>query len=661
MKRSFAMVLSLVLLFCLLPTPASAAQGPVLPDLKIDNADRQAKPAAKELPQSAYDTADGVFDALEALEDAPETKGLTGAQMTEKVVQTVTASPSCKADSVETNGEVVTWWTNDGIHCMYNPRMEQLEENFNYDNAKDEVVNQPVAAKGKPASKQVYLIGPYYGIDDTFEFPATHIANRAAEYVGDTDGYTLYSGRAATVDRVAEAVSNGAIVIFDSHGGTDYYNNGDQVTYANYSYLCLNNNAGITDRDYASGATYNGDGITFVNGDVIANHMTKPSPGGIVYMTICLGMATDTLCNPLRDMGVDVVFGWSQEVTFGCNWLFGPAFWNTLLQDGATVAQAMDYARETWGYWDRTNAIGDYYGWGPSIRCPTFADALAYPAAFPIVVSAQDAHPGQRYGSFMGADTIQNVQCTYTLDDMKDPTIPTQTSYHQQVVNWVSSDITYTWWKPEGAAQQLTLNLENYKATLMILVNEDGLNLRYTLTGIAPPCMDVYVNVLLPENASTFDLDMSAYCWDRNFYVDDRLYYSQTYSRTDFSAATPLAIPGGENGYLTAEQSTELINTMLLQLFDTWDMHMYQDLGFGLKRLGFTNFEGRGTGPVTPGDMNGDDAVTNDDVIALMWNVLFPEDNPITGNGDLDGDGAVTNADVTLLMWHVLFPEENPL
>ncbi len=63
----------------------------------------------------------------------------------------------------------------------------------------------------------------------------------------------------------------------------------------------------------------------------------------------------------------------------------------------------------------------------------------------------------------------------------------------------------------------------------------------------------------------------------------------------------------------------------------------------------------------TPGDMNGDDKVTNDDVVALMWNALFPEQYPLTVNGDVNKDGKVTNDDVVTLMWHALFPEQYPL
>lgn len=61
------------------------------------------------------------------------------------------------------------------------------------------------------------------------------------------------------------------------------------------------------------------------------------------------------------------------------------------------------------------------------------------------------------------------------------------------------------------------------------------------------------------------------------------------------------------------------------------------------------------------GDLTGDSAVTNDDVIALLWNVLFPEENPISAYADFNGDGNVTNDDVLLLLWHVLFPEQNPI
>ena len=61
------------------------------------------------------------------------------------------------------------------------------------------------------------------------------------------------------------------------------------------------------------------------------------------------------------------------------------------------------------------------------------------------------------------------------------------------------------------------------------------------------------------------------------------------------------------------------------------------------------------------GDIDGNGTVSNDDVIALMWNVLFPEQYPLEGNVDMNKDGSVDNNDVIALMWYVLFPEQYPL
>ncbi len=66
--------------------------------------------------------------------------------------------------------------------------------------------------------------------------------------------------------------------------------------------------------------------------------------------------------------------------------------------------------------------------------------------------------------------------------------------------------------------------------------------------------------------------------------------------------------------------------------------------------------------PFAPvGDLTGDNAVNNDDVVLLLWHTLFPEDYPLGVSADLTGDNAVNNDDVVLLLWHTLFPEDYPL
>ena len=62
------------------------------------------------------------------------------------------------------------------------------------------------------------------------------------------------------------------------------------------------------------------------------------------------------------------------------------------------------------------------------------------------------------------------------------------------------------------------------------------------------------------------------------------------------------------------------------------------------------------------GDFTGDGAVTDADVIYLLWYTVFPEDYPLNGKwADFDDSGSVTDADVIYLLWHTVFPEDYPL
>ena len=62
-----------------------------------------------------------------------------------------------------------------------------------------------------------------------------------------------------------------------------------------------------------------------------------------------------------------------------------------------------------------------------------------------------------------------------------------------------------------------------------------------------------------------------------------------------------------------------------------------------------------------PGDVDTNGTIDVDDVLSLLWNVLFPEEYPIGVNADFDNNDTVDVDDVLTLLWHVLFPDEYPL
>ena len=414
MKRLFSLFLAFALVFGIVP---------------VSHAQETAEPI--ELTDADYAIVNEVFAQIDAMEDAPAKKNTTQTQKTDAAIQIVMASENYVEGSLERNGNSFTWWTDEGIRCIYNPYMREKYDNMQAPENPEPagIYNAPKATKGGwPTSKQVYLIGPYYGMDDSFTEQYKNEAKSIAAAIGDTDGYTLYSGKSATIDLIADAMERGAVVIFDSHGTTDYegsyigldpdgYEVYDYVSGAKYSYLCLTSKAGLTTEDYNDGATYftDSEGLmcACVNGAAIANHMEKNSPAGLLWMAICLGMATDTMCQPMRAKGVEVVYGYSQSVTFAGDYCFEETFWDNMIA-GKTVAESIRAMKSKWGSWDWSEPIASEYGWSGTGY--TLSEARKYRSAFPVVVSDEDAHPGQRdKGTNYGACSEQTVKSTYTL------------------------------------------------------------------------------------------------------------------------------------------------------------------------------------------------------------------------------------------------------
>ena len=421
-KRLFALLLVLAMVVGVLPTMASAV-GKVNPR-EIDTA----RPFGEEVNDILDDD---VFAKIAQVENGAATRMGGISRMTEQdyvrivpqVIEAIKDSETYVPGTLQQNGNFLVWETTTGMPCCYDPRMEAELHNTVNDPTPAEMARAEAEAQailedytavrgGSATSTKIGLIQPYWESnssysDSSFTSYSPYYKTMWQNLYGATGGTGMrYSMTNATVDNIAKTIEECGLVIFDSHGTTDYSgSNGDYTSRANCSYLCLTTNSGVTSADTQAksgpyGTYYEcmkGSGYAYVSGTCIANHMTKNAPHSLVYMGICLGMATDGMYKGLRSKGVEVVYGYSQSVSFSGEKQYIQSILG-YVKDGDNFGTALNKAKNSLGKWD------------PAYSSYSQSQAVANHVAFPIVVSSEDAYPGHGY-----VDAVQNVYSTWNL------------------------------------------------------------------------------------------------------------------------------------------------------------------------------------------------------------------------------------------------------
>ena len=456
MSKQLKKLISLLLaaLLVLGMVPAAAAAGPAQEPVSAPAPEQQPEgeeiftsnaPEASDRPDDAYVYTDEDYALIEAdvfaridgvKAEAARTMGGEG-KMTEQdytdlipsVITAIESSDTYVTGSLQQNGGLLIWQTTAGIPCCYSPRMEakhhntdrepdpaELAQEEEFLARADELLAQLEDAEdtrgGKPTSVKIGLIQPYWEsstnyADKSFLNYSPNYKKMMEKLAAATGGGSMrYSMKNATVDNIAKTLQQCGLVIFDSHGSTDYEGSNDDFTSrANTSYLCLITSTGITSTDTkAQSGTYGtyyhclkGSSYCFVDGTCISNHMTKSAPHSLLYMGICLGMATKGMFQPLRSKGVETVWGYSQSVTFSGEQKY---MWLILgmVLGGDNFKNAVASAKSYYGNWD------------PAYSSYTEAQARANKVAFPVCVSSEDAYPGQG-----NVDKVQTVNSTWSL------------------------------------------------------------------------------------------------------------------------------------------------------------------------------------------------------------------------------------------------------
>ena len=295
--------------------------------------------------------------------------------------------------SVRRSGDDLTWQTEGGVSCRFSPYLYALATR-----ARSAGVRAPEPPRKAPtaAGRDVYVFAPYCGLDEDFEDISGSYGTWSNVLARFTGGACLrYEQSYATIDRIAAAVQDAAVVMIDSHGETD--------AAGRTSYICLQSGEGITGADYAYDARagvchayYGGRGaggtlFYEIDGTAISNHMTADARGCLFWNGTCFGMATEGICGPLLRRGAGAVYGYSRDVSFG-----GDRCWmETVMDDltsGATLSGSLVTAKTRWGWWDFSPEICARYNWR-GWELDTLAEAMENEAAFPVVASDADPYP----------------------------------------------------------------------------------------------------------------------------------------------------------------------------------------------------------------------------------------------------------------------------
>ena len=421
-KRLFALLVVLAMIAGLLPTFAAAAGASISGEGRLD------RPITEE--DNAILDAD-VFAKIEAVKASAASPMGGISQMTEQdyiriepqVIEAIKSSDTYVPGTLQQNGNFLVWETTTGMPCCYDPRMEAELHNTVNDPSPAEIARAEEEAQamletfyntrgGSAGSTKIGLIQPYWESnssysDSSFTSYSPYYKTMWQNLYGATgDTGMRYSMTNATVDNIAKTIEECGLVIFDSHGTTDYSgSNGDYTSRANCSYLCLTTNSGVTSADTQAksgpyGTYYEcmkGSGYAYVSGTCIANHMTKNAPNALVYMGICLGMATDGMYKGLRSKGVETVWGYSQSVSFKGERQYMESILG-YVKDGDNFKTAVSKAKSSLGKWD------------PAYSSYSQSQCVANHVAFPICVSSEDTYPG--HGN---VDAVQTVYSTWSL------------------------------------------------------------------------------------------------------------------------------------------------------------------------------------------------------------------------------------------------------
>ncbi|MBR6109411.1 MAG: hypothetical protein IKQ36_06705, partial [Clostridia bacterium] len=269
----------------------------VLPAASIAESTSRAQYEARELAK--LDTA---WASIEKVEKEMLARKAAPSAVTMAAYQAVVNNPLVDKDSIVWENDNQFAFTIDGMHNLYCYRVRNTEHVPSVNAKVIDSITRGVC--GNAGSKNVLLVGPYYGQDSSFTDQYKTEAQSIANATGGT--LTKLTGTGATGPAIAQNYTNKGVVIYDSHG----------VQSGTTSYLCLTTTTGITTTDYNNGWAVKSGSAAFIDGRYIQNHVSGTLSNCFVWMAICEGMkkaGKGTTGTALLAAGAAGVYGYSQS------------------------------------------------------------------------------------------------------------------------------------------------------------------------------------------------------------------------------------------------------------------------------------------------------------------------------------------------------------
>ena len=196
-------ILSLFLVICMLLSLASgmAVAAPM-----------EEHDSPRVLTDEDYVLTNRVWDEIHALEADLEAENATRSQRINAVAELIQDSVNYVEGSLERNPDNMTWMTDEGIACMYTYDKEEAEDRNGSageilpENLED-YTHTSYVKKGSPRGIDVYVLGPWYAYDSSFNNSYgvgyyREFADNLANATGGTS--TVYRNTAVTIDVVAD-------------------------------------------------------------------------------------------------------------------------------------------------------------------------------------------------------------------------------------------------------------------------------------------------------------------------------------------------------------------------------------------------------------------------------------------------------------------------